>query len=123
MQLMVSLALAGALGTVSRYMLSSVVQRLSGDGILSTWAVNIVGCFLFGLIEALAEQRLSLSNETRLVLLTGFMGAFTTFSTFIFDTSGLLNDLQWLPALLNIAGQVLTGIVFLLLGLAVGQSL
>lgn len=120
MQLMVSLALAGALGTVSRYALSSMVQR---DSILSTWVVSIVGCFLFGLVEVLAEQRLSLSNETRLVLLTGLMGAFTTFSTFIFDTSGLLNGLQWLPALLNVTGQVVIGTISLILGMAIGRSL
>ncbi|GAB4441465.1 MAG: fluoride efflux transporter CrcB [Anaerolineae bacterium] len=119
----IMLAIAGALGTLSRHALGNAVHRLSGDAVWGTWAVNILGCFLFGVATALAEKRLEISNEMRLIILTGFMGAFTTFSTFIFETGNMIRSAQWGPALVHAAGQILVGMVFLFLGLTVAQRL
>ncbi len=115
------LAIAGALGTVSRYVLGNLVYQISGDAAWGTWVVNIIGCFLFGLVAGLAEKYVTISDAMRLVVLTGFMGAFTTFSTFIFDTGSMVRNAQWLPALVNVVGQVITGGIFLFFGARVAQ--
>jgi CrcB protein len=116
------IALAGACGTLCRYWLSGLVYDLMGrDFPWGTWAVNIAGCFLFGLVWILAEERGFLSAQARILILTGFMGAFTTFSTFIFESGGLLNDGQWLKLALNLAGQNLVGFAALYLGTGLGR--
>jgi CrcB protein len=115
------LALAGAAGTLSRYGLSGCVQWLTGEKFpWGTLAVNVVGCFLFGLIWTLAEDRLVIAGQTRFIILTGFMGAFTTFSTFGFETGELLRDSQYWRAVGNVLANNVLGILAVLLGLAFG---
>ena len=116
------IALAGAVGTLCRYWLSGLVYELLGrDFPWGTWAVNILGSFLFGLVWIMAEERGLLSAQARLFVLTGFMGAFTTFSTFIFESGGLLNDGQWLKLMLNVGGQNAAGFLALYLGTGLGR--
>lgn len=116
------LALAGAAGTLARFGISGLAQRLGGAAFpWGTLAVNLAGCFLFGLVWTLAEDRLLISGETRFILLTGFMGAFTTFSTFAFETGEFLREAQWLEAAGNLAAQNLLGLACIFLGLAVGR--
>ena len=118
------LAVAGGLGAVARFGLSGLVQRLGGDRFAwGTLSVNLLGCFLFGLIWTLAEDRLVISGSTRFLVLTGFMGAFTTFSTFAFETCGYLDDGQWRLAMINVLAQNGLGIVGVLLGMAAGRLL
>jgi CrcB protein len=123
LQQLLSVAIAGALGTTSRYLLSSLVNQTVGSSVWGTWLVNIAGCFLFGLVSGIAERRLAISDETRLIILTGFMGAFTTFSTFIFETSNMAKNAQWSMALANLGGQIVVGIIFLFLGLRVAARI
>jgi len=116
------IALAGACGTLSRYWLSGLAYDLLGrDFPWGTWAVNILGCFLFGLVWILAEERGFLSAQARILILTGFMGAFTTFSTFIFESGGIMNDGQWLKLALNVGGQNIVGFAALYLGTGLGR--
>lgn len=122
MEKLILLGLSGALGTLARYTLSGFVQRLNGlDFPIGTFSVNIIGCFLFGLVWALAEHRLLISGETRTIVLSGFMGAFTTFSTFIFESGNMLQTAQWALAALNLGGQIVTGTAALWLGMALGR--
>jgi CrcB protein len=118
------LALMGAFGTLARYWLDGLVLRLCGAkfpwGIL---VVNALGCLLFGVVYPLAEERLLISGETRFIILTGFMGAFTTFSTFTFQTAAFMQDGQWLEAGANIVGQLVLGLVCMFVGLAIGSRL
>jgi CrcB protein len=118
------LAVLGACGTLARYWLDGLVLWLCGPrfpwGIL---VVNALGCFLFGVIYPLAEERLLIGGETRLIILTGFMGAFTTFSTFTFQTVEFLRDSQWGWAAANVVGQIVLGLVCMLVGLALGSRL
>jgi CrcB protein len=116
------LGIAGAAGALARYALAGVVQRLgNGSFPYGTLAVNLLGCFLFGLIWALAEDRLLISSQTRLILLVGFMGAFTTFSTFAFETTQMLRDSEWMFAAVNMVFHNVLGILVLVVGLRVGR--
>ncbi|MHB9037460.1 MAG: fluoride efflux transporter CrcB [Armatimonadota bacterium] len=118
------LSLAGAVGTVSRYAIYELAAKLKGGPIpLGTLAVNIIGSFFFGLLYASAQSKLNLSHETRAILLVGFLGAFTTFSTFAFDTAKLLHTEQWFLALGNVVGQITLGVVALVVGVLVGRSM
>ena len=118
------LAVAGAVGTLARYGLQGAVQRLAGmEWPVGTLAVNLLGAFLFGVIWPLAEERLVISPETRGVVLVGFMGAFTTFSTFAFETGQLMRDAQWAAAMGNIMAQNIFGIGLFLVGLSLGRLL
>jgi CrcB protein len=121
-QKLILLALLGAVGTLARYGLQGLVQALTGQGFpWGTLAVNAIGCFLFGLVWCLAEERLVISGETRLIILVGFLGSFTTFSSFAFETGQLLRDSQWWLAAANVAASNVLGIVFLFLGFAAGR--
>lgn len=124
MQKLLLIGLAGALGALARYGLSGFVQRYSGFTFpVGTLIVNLLGTFLFGFIWSLVEQRLVISVETRVVILSGFLGAFTTFSSFMFETSALVGDGQWGLAVLNIAAQITLGLAAIFLGLAAGRAL
>jgi CrcB protein len=114
--------MAGAAGTLSRYWLGGLVQRICGESFpWGTLVVNGLGCFLFGFVWSLAEERLVISGETRFLILTGFMGAFTTFSTFAFETGEQLRDSEWLLALGNVAAQLILGLALVFLGTALGR--
>lgn len=116
------LALAGAGGTLARYWLSGAVQGVMGrDFPWGTAAVNLLGCLLFGLFWVLADERQLLRAEFRLVILVGFMGAFTTFSSLIFETGELLRGTQWAYAALNLMGQNLLGFAAFHIGAALGR--
>jgi len=118
------IALAGAAGTLARYWIGGLVQRSSGSGFpWGTFAVNMTGCFLFGLVWSLAEERMVVSAEARIVILVGFMGALTTFSSFIFETGALLRDSQWALAFGNVALENIAGLALLFLGFAAGRLL
>jgi CrcB protein len=120
----IGIAVAGALGSLARYWLGGLVQQAFNSSFpAGTFAVNMIGSFLFGVVWALAEERLIISSEARTIILVGFMGAFTTFSTFMFETSALLRDSQWLLALGSVAAQVIIGLICLFLGLALGRIL
>lgn len=123
-QKFVYLGFAGGAGTITRYLLSGVVQRnVTTTFPLGTAAVNIIGCLFFGLFWAIVENRLSISGQMRTVIFVGFFGAFTTFSSFVFETGQLLDESQWLWAVGNVLFQNVTGIGCVLTGLAVGKMI
>ncbi len=123
-QNMALVALGGAIGTLCRYGLSSAVMHYaSHDFPWGTFAVNALGCLLFGVAASAADTQFELTPAARLLLLTGFMGAFTTFSTFAFDTAELGKDGQWLPMALNLVGQNTAGVLLVLAGLVVGRQI
>lgn len=118
------IAAAGGLGALARYGLSGLAARWHGGSFpWGTMAVNVAGCFVFGLLWSLAEGRLAIGGETRAIVFIGFLGAFTTFSSFAYETAALLRDAQWLLAGANVAGQNAAGLAFVLLGLGLGRLL
>ena len=111
------LALAGAAGTLCRYGLSSLVMKAAGGRFpWATLAVNVVGCFLFGLVWSLAAEKTLLGDQTRLIVLAGFTGAFTTFSTFAFETSAMVQSGQWMLALVYVVLQNVLGLLCVFAG-------
>lgn len=122
MMQLVWLFLAGGCGCLARYAASGFVQRMYGGELpLGTFVVNVVGCLLFGIVWALADGRMLITPQTRTIILTGFMGSFTTFSTFAFESNALLEDAQWAVAAANVGGHVIVGILSVMLGMAIGR--
>ncbi len=118
------LGLAGAVGTLARYGLTGLVQRLfRSEFPWGTLTVNLVGCCLAGLVWAAAESRVQISAQTRTIVLVGFMGAFTTFSSLMLETGNLLRDSQWAWAAGNVVLNNVLGILALVAGLAAGRHL
>jgi fluoride exporter len=118
------IAVAGAFGTLARYGLGGLVQEHSGK--IFPWGtvvVNLLGCLAFGIVWASLEERWPIGGEIRTIILVGFMGAFTTFSTFIYETNGLLSDHEWLPAVGYFTLHNLGGLAALAAGLALGRLL
>ncbi|OGQ91957.1 MAG: chromosome condensation protein CrcB [Deltaproteobacteria bacterium RIFOXYA12_FULL_58_15] len=120
---MALMAVAGACGTLARYGVSELVQRFNTTAFpLGTAVVNIIGCFSAGLLWSLFESRWSIAPETRMIIMVGFMGAFTTFSAFILQTSELVRAQEWLMAIGNVTLQNGVGFAALFVGAALGRS-
>ncbi len=117
------LALAGILGTLARYGLGGFIQSRNDTTFpWGTVVINLLGCLLFGFVWSFCE-RWPVSGETRSIILIGFMGAFTTFSTYIFETEQMLHDSQWQLMLGYFAIHNVGGLAAILVGLAVGRFL
>jgi CrcB protein len=118
MQLVVFIAVFGALGCVARYLLSGWVYGLLGRGFpYGTFAVNIVGAFIIGLIMEFGMHSTALPANLRSGLTIGFLGGLTTFSTFSYETFRLLEDGEFLIASTNVLLSVLTCLLFTWLGI------
>ena len=113
----IHLILGGVAGTLSRYFLAGAVYQLLGTGFpYGTLAVNLIGCFLVGFFAALAEEKFLLGPHARLLLMVGFCGAFTTFSTLILETSNLIKAGESLKAFANVTVSVIIGFVVFRMG-------
>lgn len=122
MQKLVLIALAGGAGTLARYGVATLAQRLLGSGFpWGTVCVNLAGSFLFGLVFALWHERGALDADTARVLLVGFMGGFTTFSSYVNDLVGLAGSERWLSASFDFVLQNVGGIACCLAGMALGR--
>ena len=119
---LVYLTVGGITGTFARYFLSGYIYKFTGTGFpYGTLVVNLMGCFLIGVFAAVSTEKLILGPDMRVMLMAGFCGAFTTFSTFMLETSNLIEDGEWLRALGNIVLSVLIGFVLFRLGEWVGK--
>lgn len=108
----------GLLGSLARYKLGGLVLHHTGSWRfpLSTFAVNLLGCLLVGILAGIAEHRHGLSPATRLFLITGFCGGFTTFSAFGLETVYLLRRHEPPWALVNVVASVVAGVAAVWLG-------
>ncbi|XAL99244.1 CrcB family protein [Phycisphaeraceae bacterium D3-23] len=122
---LVGIAIAGAVGTLARYGLSTLIDRKFEHSFYGTLAANALGCLLFGVVLAWVLARVSTdpNHPARLILLTGFMGAFTTFSAYAYLSHDLIGRQQWGAALGHILAHNVLGIALFVAGLALGSKL
>jgi fluoride exporter len=117
-----AIAIGGATGAVARFWMTNAIYALTGrDFPWGTLAVNILGSFLMGVGYALLVERFAADPLWRTLLLAGFLGAFTTFSTFSFETFGLIQQGAWGRAVVNTLLSVVLTIVAVALGMALVQ--
>lgn len=115
---------AGAVvGAPLRYFLGTRVQDWTGLGFpWGTLVVNVAGCFLMGLIATIADERGAIGREGRLLLITGFLGSFTTFSAFGWETLALFREDDYFAGAANVLLSLTAGLVAVGLGIAAGRT-
>lgn len=117
-------AIGGATGSVARYLTGLAMTRLLGPAFpWGTITVNIVGSFAIGILTELVARKLAAPMEMRLLLVVGFLGGFTTFSSFSLDTLALVERGAGLTAFGYVAASVILSLAAAFGGIALGRSL
>ena len=118
------IALGGAGGAVSRYLVDTLVsERVGAEFPWGTFVVNMTGSFVLGVLFALAVERDVLPSDIRLPVMTGFVSAYTTFSTLMLETWRLAETGSTVAAVANIVGSVAVGLTVMAGGLVVGRAI
>ncbi|TAM96922.1 MAG: fluoride efflux transporter CrcB [Chitinophagaceae bacterium] len=113
----------GAVGSVARFLSQQMIARYYPSSFpWGTLIVNIVGCFIIGIVYAFGEKGNLLSPEMRLLLATGFCGGFTTFSTFAYENISLMREGELLYTFLYIAASIIIGFLAAYIGIFVVKS-
>ncbi|MDA8085843.1 MAG: fluoride efflux transporter CrcB [Nitrospiraceae bacterium] len=114
----------GFLGAIARYVVGLWVGQKWGRSFpLGTFCINISGSFLIGLLMTLLTERFMADARWRLLLVVGFLGAYTTFSSFEYETGRLVSDREWLLAFANVVLSVFFGFIALKLGEILARNL
>lgn len=118
------IALGGALGAIARYGLANLIgARLRTEFPLGTWLVNVSGSFIIGAFLTIFNEIGTLHPDLRLLIAVGFVGAYTTFSTFEFETLQLLQSGRPLLAILYVSSSVTIGLLAVWGGAALARRL
>ena len=119
-----TIGLGGFLGANARYLVGGLVTRLLGPAFpYGTFIINISGSFLLGALMAFASGRASLHPHSLLFFATGFLGAYTTFSTFTYESLRLVQEGNLHLALLYVLGSTAIGLIGVFLGFRLGEAL
>ena len=119
-----AIAFGGALGALSRYWLTVSMERFNSTGFpLGTFVVNLLGSFLIGLLYIILAEKLSVADQWRPVIITGFLGAMTTFSTFSLDALLLFQQGQYNTALFYVLSSVMICIFAAYVGMQIARML
>ena len=114
----------GMAGTLARYGLQGLVQQRTGATFpYGTLVVNLVGCFLLGGIAQYGLTHLTIPPEWRIGITVGFFGAFTTFSTFGWETVRLLEDGEWMRATMYVLASVVGGLASIFFGMRIADRI
>ncbi len=114
---------AGFFGAMSRYWLDGWVSRLTGGGFpWGTFVVNVTGCFLVGVLTTVLTERLLPHPSVRIAVTVGFVGAYTTFSTFAYESLRQMQDGAVGMAVANVMASVVVGIAAAWIGVVVGRA-
>jgi CrcB protein len=117
------IALGGALGAIARYQLAAIIQaRVPAGFPWGTFVVNITGCLVMGVATTLLTERIVLHPNWRFLIPIGFIGAYTTFSTFEMETFRAVNEGAWLIGAANVVGSVLAGYIALWVGIILTRA-
>jgi fluoride exporter len=120
---LILIGLGGFAGAISRYVVDGLVSdRTGGSFPWGTLVVNATGSFLLGMLFAMTTERAILPAEIRGPLMIGFIGAYTTFSTYMLESWSLIESGSWGPAMANLGGSVLVGLVAVAAGLVIGRA-
>jgi len=112
------IAVFGAMGTLARYGLQGLVQVKMGSTFpYGTLAINLTGCFFLGLIGQFTLNRMVISPELRMAIGVGFLGGYTTFSSFGWETAKMLEAGEWLWATTYVAASVVFGLFLSVAGI------
>ena len=118
------IALAGALGTLTRYFVGLGAGKVLGTAFpYGTLIVNVAGCFLIAAVAHVATATTSISPTARLAIMTGFMGGLTTYSSFNLETTKLLQEGDWAAGLLNVGVTLVLCFAAGLLGVVAARRL
>ena len=116
--------IGGFLGANARYVVGGwITRQWETQFPWGTFVINITGSFLLGILLAVLNARPTASAHYRLFFAVGFLGAYTTFSTWMLESWRLVEDGAWQLAAVNLAGSVGLGLVAVVAGLAVGRAL
>ena len=117
--------MGGFAGSICRYIISGLSQRLFNDPFFpyGTIIVNVIGCLLIGLLGGLSETRQIFTPEIRALIFIGFLGGFTTFSTFGYEIFTLTRDGQFVSALTNLMLHLILGFGSVWLGFSMSKLL
>lgn len=119
-----SVAVGGAFGAVARHLINiSPLATAGGKFPLPTFVINIVGSFLIGVLFVVFGERMDVSENVRLALIVGFLGAFTTFSTFEMEIFALARERQTMMAIVYLLLSVVVGFIGVSAGVALGRRL
>lgn len=119
-----AISLGAISGALCRYYLNLwFVERFGVGFPYGTFFINITGCFLMGLVFMGTESAIAISPEVKLLVATGFLGSYTTFSTYGLDTVSLIDAKQVIPALIYGVGSAVIGIISVKLGIELGRWL
>jgi fluoride exporter len=120
----VMIALGGAVGAIARFALGAYVgQRMGARFPYGTFIINMSGSFLIGLIMTVLTERMQMSPNWRYLIPIGFIGAYTTFSTFEYETLRSLQEGQFTAGILNVVLSVTVGFLMVWLGVLAGRAL
>lgn len=114
-------ALGAGLGGVSRYLLQGWILERTGPSILALFVINVSGSFALGLVTTLAVERNLINPDIRLLLTTGFLGGYTTFSSWMLESFQLLEVGNIMRASVNVLGSAIIGLVGVYLGIVAGR--
>lgn len=116
--------LGGFIGAIARFELARAIGALVESRFpWGTFAINVSGSFLLGVLGVIVAQKTAPDSEAlQLALGVGFLGAFTTFSTFEFETHALLDDGSWVMALANMIASLLLGLVAVRAGIVLAKA-
>lgn len=121
---LLAIAAAGALGSVLRFVMSQGINQWTGIKFpLGTLCVNVLGCLLIGFLSMLFIERLATLPIWRAAILIGFLGGFTTFSSFSLDTFNLFEQGYLAGALLNVVSSLVLCLLATVIGVYLGRSL
>ncbi len=121
---LILVGVGGFAGAVARWLMDGWVSERNPTAFpLGTLLVNLLGAFLLGLLFAWVIERDLLPPDIRAPVMIGFLGAFTTFSTFMLESWRLVEDGAWALAVLNLGGSAVLGMIAVLAGLAAGRLL
>jgi fluoride exporter len=116
------ISLGGVLGANARYFLGNWVAARYGTSFpYGTMLINVSGSFVIGFFLVLITERFVVHPNWRLFFAVGFLGAYTTFSTFSFESVVLIQGGSWLLSLANMVGSVVLGLVAVLAGMALAR--